>query len=66
MKRNVILDEKDFRRVDKSDGAVIEFRGWLFDVLVAISQVDDSLRSTLKGVLAKGHDETWAECHMKV
>ena len=33
--------------------------GWLFDVLVDLSQVDDSLGSTLKGILAKGHDETW-------
>ena len=58
-RKYVILEEKYFRRVDKFDGDVVKFRGWLFDVLVAISQVDDSLGSVLKGIIAKGHDETW-------
>ena len=58
-KKWVILDEKYFRRVDKFEGDVTRFRGWQFDVLVAICQFDDALGSTLKGILARKHDESW-------
>ena len=39
----VVLDEKYFRRVDKFNGDVQKLRGWMFDLLVAIGQVDKDL-----------------------
>jgi hypothetical protein len=57
--KRVILDEKYFRRVDKFEGDVTRFRGWMFDVMVAIGQVDNELAKELKGVLSRGLDEKW-------
>jgi hypothetical protein len=57
--KRVILDEKYFRRVDKFDGDVTKFRGWMFDLMVAIGQVDNELAKEVKGILARGLDEKW-------
>ena len=37
-KGSVVLDEKYFRRMEKFEGDPSKFRGWLFDLLVAIGQ----------------------------
>ena len=58
-KHHVILDEKYFRRVDKFDGDLSKFRGWLFDLLVSIGQVDSELAKELKVLLSRGLDESW-------
>ena len=57
--KGVMLDEKYFRRVDKFDGDLSKFRGWLFDFLVAIGQVDHYLVIEIKKLLARGLDEKW-------
>ena len=51
LKRQVVLDEKYFRRMEKFDGDVNKFRGWLFDLLVAIGQVDKDLVTILRIIM---------------
>ena len=55
----VVLDEKYFRRVDKFDGDLSKFRGWLFDLLVAIGQIDRDLAVELKTMLKRDLDDKW-------
>ena len=59
----VLLDEKDFRRVDKFDGEPAKFRGWLFDVFTALNHIDSLLAADLHGLLARdainGKAEKW-------
>eukprot|EP00973_Karenia_brevis_P074421 10339948-Karenia_brevis.AAC.1 len=38
--RSAKLEEKNFRRIDKFDGNSKEFRGWVFNLEVALGQVD--------------------------
>ena len=47
----MILDERYFRRMDKFERDVQKFRGWLFDLLVALGSVDKELAIELKGLL---------------
>ena len=42
-KQGVVLDEKYFRRVDKFDGDPDKYRAWIFEVVVALAQVDGGL-----------------------
>ena len=49
----MVLEEKDFRRVDKFEGDPTKFRGWLFDVFTALNHVDSLLASDLHGLLAR-------------
>ena len=51
----VILDERNFRTLDPFDGDVGKFRGWRFDLMVAMSQVNPKLGSELDRWL-KGFD----------
>ena len=46
------LEEKYFRRVDKFEGDVKIFRGWRFDLLMAIGQVDQPLCSEIKSMIS--------------
>ena len=55
--RKVVLDEKYFRRIDKFEGDFGKFRGWLFDLLVAVGQVDDRLGKEIKNIIGRGLDE---------
>ena len=55
----MVLQEKCFRRVEKFEGELLKFRGWLFDFLVAISQVGDLLARELNQLLSGGLDEKW-------
>ncbi len=56
-KRRVIWDEKYFPRIDRSGGDTAKFRGWKFELLVSIGQVDEELGNDLKLILTKGHDD---------
>ena len=58
-RNRVVLEEKYFRRVEKFDGEPTKFRGWIFNLLVSIGQVDEQLGKELKLVFSKGHDENW-------
>ena len=50
--RKVVLDEKYFRRIKPFDGdAKTSLRTWMFDLLVAIGQLDDQLATELKKLL---------------
>ena len=53
----VILDEKYFRRMEKFGGDASVFRGWLFDLLVAIGQIDSILQRELKDMLKLEFEE---------
>ena len=44
----MVLDEKCFRRIERFDRDLQKFRGWLFEVLVAIGQVDAALAKELE------------------
>ena len=55
----VVLEEKHFRRVDKFDGDMAKFRGWVFDLTVAIGQIDKVLCRDLKDVLSVKREEEW-------
>ena len=46
--RRVVLEEKYFRRMDKFEGDMAKFRGWVFDLGVAIGGVDEKLSKTLE------------------
>jgi hypothetical protein len=50
------LDERNFRRMDKFDSDVGKYRGWRFDLLVGIGQVDDRLGREIKKMLGKVGD----------
>ena len=54
------LDEKYFRRVDKFDGDRSKFRGWLFDLIEAINQINPELggRFGLYSILKERKDST--------
>ena len=59
----MLLEEKDFRRVDKFEGDPAKFRGWIFDVFTALNHVDSFLAADLHGLLARdavnGKAERW-------
>ena len=62
----VHLDEKYFRRVDKFDGDPSKYRGWIFELVVALGQVDGDLQKVVErlvmgkeDVVGKGSVETW-------
>eukprot|EP00973_Karenia_brevis_P025049 3453419-Karenia_brevis.AAC.1 len=42
-KRKVVLDEKYFRRIDKYAGDSTQLRMWIFNLKVALGQVDSDL-----------------------
>ena len=53
--RKVVLDEKYFRRIKPFEGdAKVSLRTWLFDFLVAIGQLDDTLAVELKKLCRRG------------
>ena len=51
--RGAVLEEKYFRRMDKYSGDPNKLRTWLFELLVAIGQVDRILGASLKKFLMK-------------
>ena len=59
-KRNrVVLEEKYFRRVIAFEGDFAKFRGWLFDLNVAIGQVDKELAGELERLLKTPDQDKW-------
>ena len=51
--QRVVLDEKYFRRIDKFDGDVAKYRGWIFELEVILGQVDDKLGMFVRKLLSK-------------
>ena len=49
----VVLDERNFRRVDRFEGDSHKFRGWIFDLTVALGQVDHELSRQLEGMIKR-------------
>ena len=49
------LDERHFRRVDRYSGDSSKFRGWYFDLLVAIGQIDRDLRNNVETLVRWGN-----------
>ena len=45
--------------MEKLDGNRHLYRGWFFDVMVAIGQVDEGLAIEIQGLVARGLDEKW-------
>ena len=51
--RRVVLDEKYFCRIDKFDGDLNKCKGWLFDLLVVLGQVDRQLSIAIQCVAGR-------------
>ena len=49
----VVLDEKYFRRVDKFTGEASMYRGWLFDLVMTLNQIDTELSDQVNKVVAE-------------
>ena len=49
----VILQEKEFGRVDKLGGDPTKLRGWVFDLLTVVNQLEPSLSKELHGILSR-------------
>ena len=52
-----ILEEKNFRRIERFDGEVSKFRTWKFDLAMAIGQVDSKFAVVLDDWLSKVDSE---------
>ena len=55
----VLLEEKYFRRIDKFKGDQKTYRGWLFDLSVALGWVDGNLSDLIRNLCIHGYDEKW-------
>ena len=55
--KRVILDERNFRRVDKFEGDMSKFRSWKFDLGVAIGQLDNPLAEKMDALVRGFPDE---------
>eukprot|EP00973_Karenia_brevis_P095829 12429281-Karenia_brevis.AAC.1 len=47
------LDEKYFRRIEKFDGNTKELRGWMFNLEVALGQIDRELQQLVREVIRR-------------
>ena len=61
-KNRVILEEKYFQRMHKFERDLTDFVGWMFDLLVAVGQVDKELSKELDCLLRQ---ENWDKCDSK-
>ena len=52
----MVLDEKYFRRVEKFDGELDKYRGWIFDIVVALAQVDGELSKEVEKLVMGRED----------
>ena len=55
-RQHVHLDEKYFRRVDKFDGDPNKYRGWIFELVVALGQVDGDLQKVIEKLVMGKED----------
>ena len=55
----VTLEEKYFRRVIAFEGDFAKFRGWLFDLNVAIGQGDKELAGELERLVKTSDQDKW-------
>ena len=58
-RNGVTLEEKYFRRVTAFEGDFAKFRGWLFDLNVAIGQVDKELAGELERLVKTTEQDKW-------
>eukprot|EP00973_Karenia_brevis_P062586 8701877-Karenia_brevis.AAC.1 len=47
------LEEKYFRRIDKFNGEVNQFRTWMFKIKVSLGQVDNRLAEEVNKILSR-------------
>eukprot|EP00973_Karenia_brevis_P069904 9719520-Karenia_brevis.AAC.1 len=47
------LEEKYFRRIEKFDGNIKELRGWMFNIEVALGQVDKELSNLVREIIRR-------------
>ena len=59
----VVLEEKYFRRMDKFDGDLGNFRAWIFDLEVTLGSIDSELDKTV-GALVREHIPDPSEANM--
>ena len=57
-KSRMYLDEKYFRRIEKFDGDLSKYKGWIFDFGVILSQVDVELGKAVKALFKEGLKDT--------
>ena len=50
----VVLDEKYFRRCDKFEGNPTNLKSWMFDLVTAVSSVDQSVARELDAIKNEG------------
>ncbi len=58
-RNRVTLEEKYFRRIIAFEGDFAKFRSWLFDLSVAIGQVDKELAGELERLLKIPEQDKW-------
>ena len=56
-KRWVLLDEKYFRRLDKFSGDASAYRGWIFDLVMVLNQIDPDLAKEVNKVIGECGNE---------
>ena len=55
-KTQVHLDEKYFRRIERFDGDPNHYRGWIFELVVALGQVDGELQQEVEKLVLGNED----------
>ena len=56
-----VLGERHFRRMDRFSGEMGKFRNWVFDLTVAIGEVDLELSNDIRELVKKGNGDLKAE-----
>ena len=60
----MVLDEKYFRQLKAFNGDVSEYRGWLFDLIMVLNQIDSAVAEEINKVLKEcGSDGQNWDCH---
>eukprot|EP00973_Karenia_brevis_P026509 3658189-Karenia_brevis.AAC.1 len=55
--RRVKLDEKYFKRIDKSEGDHKMLRSWMFNLKVAVGQVDKELADEIMRLISRDDED---------
>eukprot|EP00973_Karenia_brevis_P003417 470565-Karenia_brevis.AAC.1 len=60
-KSKVVLDEKHFRRMDKFTGEESQFRMWIFELGVALGQVDSNLAEEISILISRENNRKFPD-----
>eukprot|EP00973_Karenia_brevis_P013638 1850849-Karenia_brevis.AAC.1 len=55
------LEEKYFRRIEKYDGNAKGFREWIFNIEVALGQIDKELAYTIREIIRRDDVQRFPE-----